>query len=563
MNLNRYIIEDERIKVLANILFVISGVMLTFIMSLNYALYITYNGYIYSGDYKVQLPYAFIAAGIMLFTYIYLCKKRNFVLETIGAASTSSFYFSFFMSICIFLQLVQDTEKNLSHIFQAFHFPVEILSSSNSIHTVVALVCVLTVFSVLVFTNYVVNLILLWLFKFIKKSNEYDKIFFCVALFACLSIICYFHSKTRGIWDSLDLVYQTDATFVYHNYYPVFSFSLDFDYDIGVGGIRHPLATMITYPIYVIVSVIANLFFWIPNVQAILYAVVQSILMILSVIMIRRIINSNWIYLLFILSFPFIFYSYFIEKYPIAVFYIVLYVYSTVCEKDENVQRYSLIAAGGMTITSAFLGLLYGKEKQIKKRLLEYNSAVMLFLITLIGTGRIHYILDFYRLLHQNSVMFYEGVITELGFDVKDRIFGYTNLFASSLIPLEYRATDLNFQWITLIDKVNYFGLVVLLVVAYASGRYIKNKKVFPFVFWFLYSIFQFLIVGFGTNCEILFTLYFSWSFIPLFILGLNNLIRNIKIRNLIYIGLLFVMFYKNYIHCKDLLAYLMYKAPI
>ena len=76
MNLKRYIIEDERIKVLSNILFVISGVMLTFIMSLNYALYITYNGYIYSGDYKVQLPYAFIAAGIMLFAYIYLCKKE-------------------------------------------------------------------------------------------------------------------------------------------------------------------------------------------------------------------------------------------------------------------------------------------------------------------------------------------------------------------------------------------------------------------------------------------------------------------------------------------------------
>ena len=241
----------------------------------------------------------------------------------------------------------------------------------------------------------------------------------------------------------------------------------------------------------------------------------------------------------------------------------MLYVYSTVWERNENVQKYSLIAAGGMTITSAFLGLLYGKEKQLKKRLLEYNSAVMLFILTLIGTGRIHYILDFYRLLNQNSKVFYEGVIEELGFTVKDRIFGYTNLFAASFIPLKYRATDLNFQWISLVDKVNYFGLIILLVVAYASGRYIKDKRIFPFIFWFFYSVFQFLIIGFGTNCEVLFTWYFAWSFIPLFVLGLNDLIKNIKVRNLIYAGLLFIMFYKNYIHSKDLLAYLMYKAPI
>ena len=563
MYLKKYIDRDEHVKKLINILFVISGVVLTFLMSLNYALYISYDGFIYSGDYKVQLPYALLAVIIMLVTYIYLCQKRNFVLETLGAASAYSFYFSCFMSVCIFLQLVQDTERNLSHILQAFNAPANALSSSDSIHIAVGLVCLLTILCIVVFTNYVVNLILFWFLKFIKKSSKYDKVFFYVALFACLSIICYFHARTRGIWDSLDLVYQTDATFVYHNYYPVFSYSLDFDYDIGVGGIRHPLATMMTYPIFVIVSVMANIFFWIPNIQAILYAVVQSILMILSVLVIKRIINSNWIYLMFILSFPFIFFSFFIEKYPIAVFFIVLYVYSTVWERNENVQKYSLIAAGGMTITSAFLGLLYGKEKQLKKRLLEYNSAVMLFILTLIGTGRIHYILDFYRLLNQNSKVFYEGVIEELGFTVKDRIFGYTNLFAASFIPLKYRATDLNFQWISLVDKVNYFGLIILLVVAYASGRYIKDKRIFPFIFWFFYSVFQFLIIGFGTNCEVLFTWYFAWSFIPLFVLGLNDLIKNIKVRNLIYAGLLFIMFYKNYIHSKDLLAYLMYKAPI
>ena len=560
--MKNYIDTQRGYKNIIDVLFTVSGVVFTFIMTLNYAVYIVYDGYTATGDYKVQFPYAVIAAIIILPVYFYLCKYRDFVFRTLEAASVYSFFFSAFVGIFISLQLIRDTERNLSHILWAIHYSGDI-SSHDSIWSVgVWCACVLAALSIVVFVNYVVNLFLSWFLALFNRMDKYDKIYFSVTLFLSISLICFFHSKTTAVWNSLDLVYETDAIFIYDHYYSVFSFGLDFDWDIGCGGIRHPLATMITYPIYVVVSVVANLLFWIPNVQALLYAVVHSVLMILSAIMICKIVRNRWIYLFSALSFPFIFYSFFIEKYPIIVFFVVLYVYSTVKEKNEELQKYSLVAAGGMMITFALLGIFYGKGKRFRERLLEYNNAVMLFLLTMIGTGRIHYLLDIYRLLHQNSIMFIEDVTS--GFTIEDKFCGFTNLMASCLIPVAYEETEWSFYWQHLTDRMNLFGLAVLFIVVYSCGRYIKNKKMIPFMFWiFVGGICQFFIIGCGTNAEPLFSLCFSWAVIPMLVLGIDQLVKKVKLRNAIYIGLLTVMFYMNYVHCQDLLAYLMREAPI
>lgn len=562
MNLKTYIVRKNGLKNYIDILFVVSSAVFTFLMTLNYAVYIVYDGYTATGDYRVQLSYAVIAVLIILPVYIYLCLYKDFVFKTLESSSAYSFFFSTFIGLFIFIQLIRDTERNLSHIFFAFHYRGDISRYCGISSIGVWCVCALTIVSIVVFMNYTVNLLVSWFFVLGAKLDKYDKLYLVITLFICVSLICCFHSKTTAVWDSLDLVYETDAVFVHDHYYPIFSFGLDFDWDIGCGGIRHPLATMITYPIYVVLSVMANLLFWIPNVQALLYAVVQSVLMILSVIMIRKMVESRWVYLFFTLSFPFIFYSFFIEKYPIVVFFVVLYVYSITKEKNEELQIYSLTAAGGMMITFALLGLFYGKSRKLKVRLLEYNNAVMIFLLTLIGTGRIHYLLDSYRLLRQNAVMFVEDVNS--GFTIKDRFCGFTNLIASCLIPVAYEETEWSFYWQHLTDKINFFGLVVICIIAYSCGRYIKNKQMHPFMVWiFAGGICQFVIIGCGTNAEPLFSLCFSWAVIPMLILGIDALIKKVKIRNVIYSVLLMTMFYLNYVHCQDLLAYLVREAPI
>lgn len=212
-------------------------------------------------------------------------------------------------------------------------------------------------------------------------------------------------------------------------------------------------------------------------------------------------------------------------------------------------------------ITTAFLGLLYGEEKNLIKRFKEYFCIIMVFIFALIGSGRIHYITDFSRLIHQNSVMFYENVVIDFG--IKEKFFGYTNLCASSLLPVAYEGTEINFYWTHLTDKINYFGLLIILICIYTCIKYRKEKKIYPFILWFIFSAVQFIIIGFGTGLEPLFSLCFSWAIISLFIIGVNNLLKNRKFETIIYVCLLVIMFYLNFIHFEELLNYLLIKAPL
>lgn len=318
MELNEKMTFINNKKNIINILSIISSLILTFIMSINFAIYIPYEGYT-ANDYEVKLHYAIIAIIIMTPIYIYLFNKRDFLFLLINRLSVSVLALSIFISFFTFIQLKNDTEKNLSHIIRALKCSEELVQNKN-VKIFIWIICTLTILSILIFISYVVNTITTWYFSFAKEYTKEEKIFFLFTFTLCFSMICYFYRRTYAGWSTVDLVYQTDTYFVYDHYYPVFSYGFDFDWDIGNGGIRHPLATVIMFPLQIVVLILSNILFWIPNIRAILYACVQVILMILSILMIKRILNSKWVYAFFVLSFPFVFYVIFIEKYPIVVF---------------------------------------------------------------------------------------------------------------------------------------------------------------------------------------------------------------------------------------------------
>ncbi len=535
------------------VLAIISSGILTFVMTINYAVYISYEGYTGS-DYQVNIHYAIAAVLIMIPVYIYLFIKKNFLEECFLKHSRKVQGISIVISFFAVLQLKCDVEKNWSHILTA-------LGWNMDMPLVIWLLCASAGIGIYLFVCYAVWTVGGWGYRFFQSFTYEEKLFFVVSLAGCLSLVCYFYARTDACWNTVDLVYQADPYFVYDHYYPVFSFGYDFDWDIGNGGIRHPLATVILFPIHIFVSFLSNLCFGITNIRPVLYAFAESAFMIMTAIMIKRIVGSQWIYGLFVFSFPFTFFTVFIEKYPISIFLVVLYVYTTIEEKGSAIQKYSLISSGGMMITTSVLGVLYGTETKLAGRIKEYASAVITFFLTLIGTGRIHYIMEFDRLIHQNSVMFYEGALDQNGF--MEKFAGFTNLCASSFIPAAYEGTEVNFYWTHLNDKINYFGLFVLVIGLYACIKCRGEKKYYPFIAWFLFSIIQFVIVGFGTGFEPLFSLCHAWAIIPLFFLGISHLVRASAIRKVIFGSLSVIMLYYNYIHMQELLAYLTMKAPL
>lgn len=585
------------------IMFIISGEILTFVLSLNYSVDIKYNLYA-SDSYQVNITNALLAMILMLLIYWKLSYIKQFHQKVIGSISLNTGWTAFLFGIIVCYRLLLDTQKNFEHIFDALSqiILIDLEEYRNAIYNIILpIICIISFFSVFIFLVKVVELLKKFFLDLYRTADIGEKKYFIISLLEGISLICFFYSKTWAQWNTLDIVYQTDASFVYNHYYPVFSLGYDFDWDIGNGGIRHPLTTLYTFPIYAIVTFLSNLLYGIPNIQPLLYAVIQTIMMILTVIMLKRMIESNWIYLIFNISFPFLFFSIFIEKYQMATFFLVMFVYTIVKKKEKALQGYSLIAASGTMITSAWLGVFYGKRKRIATRLREYVEVIESFFAVLIGTGRITYLINFPYLLNHNFVMFngrtilsgilnyltpfgmctvgatnqlivnYTSIslrnVIETGSILLGKICAFFNLIASCLIPIPYGIiydgySDI-FFWSGVKSEINLLGIALFIAIFITIIKHRKEKVVQIFTMWIIWGIIQFVVIGFAAACSPLFSLYFAWAVISLLMIGLKDVLKRPIQKLFGYGGIAFAMICANLIHLQQLYRYMLEVTPI
>lgn len=586
-----------------NWMFVVSALILTFIMTLNYSVVIEYEGY-WATEYEVNIAYAVVSMLFMIPVYLYLTYKKKFVMQNMEKISPVKGWMAFIISLLVGRQLLVDTQANYTHVIDklAEAFPAVAWENGMEIgyFKVVPVLCILTIFSCFVFCLSVINLLYFFYCEIVIRSDRTERIYFGISLLQCVMMIGFFYIRTNLQWSSLDRIYQTDSAFVCNNYYPVFSLGWSFDWDIGNGGIRHPLMTLYTYPLYLLASALADLFFFLPYVQVVWYAVIQSVLMILTVIMLKRLIKSNWIYLIFNLSFPFLFFTINVEKYQLSTFFLVMYVYSIVRGegKRDEIKKYSLIAATGTMATSALLGVFYSKGKTVKEKLKGYAGLLAEFFVILIGTGRIHYIWNFAYLLDQNFVMFNGkssgaslkaalagigsrmfmatgvltaglGGITIANGDLEvipmfaKRLCSFFNLLASCFVPVPYHTTENQFGisiffWKSLQSELSVFGILVFAILIAVFVKHRKEKFVQMCSAWILWAFVQFGVIGFSASCSPLFSLYFGWAVIPMVLIGMKDVLRKPMHQLLGYGTLAFLMLYTNYVHLNDLYVFML-----
>lgn len=548
-------------KCISNILLVFSGLSLTFILTLNFSVKIVYEGYT-AMDYSVMPIYAIIAVGISLLIYVFFLRKTDLINRSIANATRLSYIVSVSLTFFTSLQIILDCQKNYTHILSSCpRFFLDEVLNGYTYKGGLLLLSLLSSIALFFIVLYTSNMLIPFFQEFFSEVDKIEKYYFVAATIACCSLIMFFFTKSSAPWASLDLVYQTDTIFVTEHYYPVFSYGFDFDWDIGNGGIRHPIATLLTYPIYVVCSILAILLSYIPNIQPILYAIFQSEMLIFTAIVLKRITKSGWTLLLFSLSFPFVFFTIFIEKYQISVLLMVLFVYCVSRYKSTSLQKYFLFASSGMMLTSVVYGFFYGKERSFWKRIREYVSVAFAFLAVLVASGRIGYILNFTYLRTHNFEMFVDG-----GNEVHtlfNKFCGFTNLLTSSFIPVEYQVNELNFYWTDLVSNPNWLGLFILVLLITIVIINVKNRTVWLLFLWTAYSAVQELILGIGPGCDPLFSLYFTWPVISLVVIGINSVFKKYWSRALVYVPLFIVMFYLNVQHLVVLLNYITDKCPI
>ena len=454
-------------------------------------------------------------------------------------------------------KMILDTQKNLSHILEALggRAPGE----RATLITLAAL-CVLSAFALFAFIGCARHLLVGFLKDFAARADRFETIFFPVVCALGAALIFFVYSRTSAPWDSIDLIYQTDTNYLSQHYYPVFSFGYDFDWDIGCGGIRHMLATLLTYPIHVVCWPVSKLLFFIPNALPMLYALVNVMLMAATAIALKRLTGSRWIAALYAASFPFTLFTLLLEKYPIAVFLMVMFAYCVLNGESRDLQKLFLISSTGMMFTACGQGFFYGESKKPLERIREYIAVGLSFVLTVIGSGRIYYVVGFFRLRKENYVRFvYDGLARKTIFN---RVCGFTNLLASIFYPVKYYVRPQLFYWSGINKSLNPVGVAVFLFAVFVILWMRKNPTVRLFGWWLLLAAGQEIVLCIGVGADPLFSLFFGWGILGLVVMGVNGLVKSPRWRAAVYGITLALMAGTGFMHLRDLIAFMIDRAP-
>lgn len=530
--------------------FLFPSILLTFLLTINFSVIVDYSKY--TGDtYYINLWYAIIASIVSIPFYLYLYQKIQVVDK-----NKISVVWSVMLTICFCNKMVEDTTRNAEAIKRAIYSLGLNIQFDTDFSIGILVICIITAFSSYKIIYYVVTHLFQFIQTVLENTDKVEKVFALLYMVFGLVLICFFYSRVNGQWGSVDLVYQMDSGFMYSHYYPVFSFGYDFDWDIGNGGIRHPLATFFSYPIHLLSVIPVALLGMVRNIQGIMYAFFQTVIIAVSGIFLERITKNKWTLLIYGLSFPSIFFCVFLEKYPLAVIFLLIFTVRTLRKEDNGL---ALIAAGGMTITSCFLGFFYGKSNKLLDRIKEWIHIFFLFFAIVVATGRIHYIIDYSYLSKQNNICFFKVSSTS----IIDRGKSFSNLILSCFIPLKSKVINGQYFWSDMQMKFSWLGYLIILILAYTIAFYWKNKEVQILGCWVLWALIQVVITGFSSDASCVFGYYFSWAVIGLFMIGTNHLLHNKYLKCTTYLILTVAMISLDYIQMREIFRYLLQTTPV
>ena len=115
---------------------------------------------------------------------------------------------------------------------------------------------------------------------------------------------------------------------------------------------------------------------------------------------------------------------------------------------------------------------------------------------------------------------------------------------------LSYRMISVNF--------ISFLGIIILIVCAISTFLNRKNKIALISFAWIIFSFLILCILGWGTqeNGLILYSLYFSWAYIILIYLFIDKIIKNQKIKFIVYVILCLILLFLNMVELFNIISF-------
>lgn len=491
---------------------------------------------------------------IFFFSYFKTYKKANKYIR----------FLSLLSSIGICLAYNSYFKSNLlKHMYTDGVFneqKVEILS------------CILTILSL-----YFVYVIVVLFFKKIENIIINNSIFSGVRkkelflymgiIFAFFFLVVFSFKSSNAFYDNglgVDTIYTSDSPwFVADNVF--------INLHHRENDIRQPLFAVFSAPFFGISYLISELF----NLQlmgnAILISVPQIILLVFSNYLLSKLLKlsstKRMLFVLFISSmFSNLLFSIMIEQYIIVYFWLIMFIYLIV--ENKNGDLFVFFATAGTLITNVVL-LFYNTNNKLrcfKKWLFEVFGYGLLYLSLALAFCR------FDMMLISISRLNYLTSFSGNGINMIDKLLQYISFAKSCFIYPDSRVVTLidgRISWqMSKITNVNILGLIIIVITILYIFTNRKKRIVQVVGFWFIFSILLLVLVGWGTseNGLILYSLYFGWPFALVIFDSLDKIGEKINSKYFLYVVMLIIiiiMLIKNVFGIREIVDFAKAYYPI
>ena len=482
-------------------------IVLCLLLSLSIALFSTYLMI----D-SIKIPYI-IATFILSFAIVFytLYAKRKELLEKVFSDRIA-------LVIGTILGVILFYEYKLHAVSQ-----IKIINAKFSL---ISHLHFLIVPGLLLISVVVTLLIKNWLIDFYNRMDKYDKKLYIIFSILSFVIIFYLYNKTDMFYTQYDKIYSMDSGYIFNK---ILLNSHYYD-------IRHPLLGIITFPVFSTISFIFN-----SSLQPIILQFINVQLLLLIALELRQLTNKRIVFFLYMFSFSSILFIMFLEKFILCVFFIVTYLYNHIIKNKSDARIFAL--ALGTMPTSGYIGLVeFFSKNKIKEKIMNIVKLGITTISVFIVSGRIHV----FRYGLEEMITKRNDFASKV-FSVGEKLTAEFSMIKHCFIAMPSKVINQKFMWSNVTGKVSLVAILVFIVllIGIKSLRRYNKSLCNSFVTALIFSFVLFIGLNWSVHESPLFSFYFSWAIIPLFVFGFEQLLEwaHIKEKYYKYIYVLMIMF--------------------
>ena len=373
-----------------------------------------------------------------------------------------------------------------------------------------------------IFFLFYLIVVLVWPYirKFLISLDQTEKRFLFLFSVAGIVVMGFLYSHTNAFYDAVheghrevyDVIYTTDSTMIYTS--DSFLRILN-----GENDIRQPLFGLFSMPAALLAKLISAPFFFLHDSYAYALQAVQIVLLGVTHLMLARLLELEKkekyaLWLFFMGSYAYVLFSFVVEQYIMAYFYVILTIY---VRKNSEKKNYAYFGAVSTMLTSGILFPLISRKKKWKEWITDLLHCLVLYFELVILCGQLPQFLNIRNKL-SDLMLFAGGKVTWQQKWIQFTCF-VEHLF---LAPYANGIQKINGETprFLLADQqsISVIGIVILLA-AMLGFVYSCKKKMSQISFaWVLFSVLLLFVAGWGTaeNGLILYSLYFAWAYLIL-----------------------------------------------